>query len=203
MFATGSEFFLLLPNATPKRVLHPGRIVSCAGGVFCAELSETLALGEGREVLVFAMVRNKFMQQGAAVVANEETAAPNTLRFTLVGEPVSAESRQTYRVSVALADLLAVVGKEKDCQVVDVSSEGFAVIAKSAFEMGASVKVSFTAEGQTVDGLARVQTVKMRNDGKFRYGFLIADRLSPARKALNAISMAVQRQQLKRLSAAA
>ena len=203
MLAVGTPLFLLVPDSSKTRVLHSGKVVGLDGGIFVVQLDEPMPLAEGTDVVAFACVRNKFMQQGAVVVgAQGDAAIENGLTLTLVGEAVSAESRQTYRVSVAVANFKAAIGKETDCQVVDVSPEGFAAIAKAEHRIGSNVQVNFSVEGQTVSAAARVQTVKTRDDGKFRYGFLIAQKGTPARKALQAISAAIQRQQLKRLSAA-
>jgi len=202
MLAVGTPLFLLVPDSSKTRVLHPGKVVGFDGGIFVVQLDEPMPLAEGTDVVAFACVRNKFLQQGAIVGAQGDAAIENGLTLTLVGEAVSAESRQTYRVSVAVANFKAAIGKETDCQVVDVSPEGFAAIAKAEHRIGSNVQVNFSVEGQTVSAAARVQTVKTRDDGKFRYGFLIAQKGTPARKALQAISAAIQRQQLKRLSAA-
>jgi hypothetical protein len=84
-----------------------------------------------------------------------------------------------------------------------VSSEGFAAITRREYAIGSTIRVEFSFQAQTVCTNARVQTLKLRPDGKFRYGFYVAEKGSPARKALSAISLAVQRQQLKRLSGTA
>jgi hypothetical protein len=151
------------------------------------------------------------MQQGGVVVAQDETGTGPAeqmggdagVAFKLVGEAVSAEQRQLYRVSVPLADIRARVGTELNCHVVDISPEGFAAITRQQYVIGATVQIHFIYQGETVLAQARVQTARPTNDGRYRYGFFIGDRISPARRALSQISMAVQRQQLRRLAGAA
>jgi hypothetical protein len=203
MFLVGTPLFLLVPDSSRKRILHPGKVVRCEEGAIIAQIEEAMTVAEGMEVVVFCSVRGKFMQQGATVIAQGEPAIKGGFAFKLVGEAVSAESRQTYRVSVAVANVKAQIGKEKDCLIVDVSPEGFAVITRSEDTLGSSVQVNFCYEGQTVSTPARVQTVQTRADGKFHCGLLVIEKGSSARKALAQISGAMQRQQLKRLSAAA
>lgn len=202
MLADGTPFFLLIPDSFKERVLLPGKVIRHDGSTLITELEEPMPLEEGAEVVAFATVRNKFMQQGAVVVAQCNPPTVNTLIFKLVGDAVSAENRQTFRVSVAGANVKATIGQESDCLLCDVSPEGFAAITRSELKIGASIKVSFTFDGQSVSTLARVQTVRIRADGKYRYGFLIAEKVNPARKSLGVISASIQRQQLKRLAAA-
>lgn len=137
------------------------------------------------------------------VVTLSEAREYYAVALKLVGEPASAEQRQIYRVSVPTADIRARIDREVNCHVVDVSSEGFAAVTRQEYKIGSTVKASFNFEGNDVQADARVQTMKRRSDGKYRYGFFVAEKKSPARKALAAISIAMQRQQLKRLAGAA
>jgi hypothetical protein len=207
MLPVASPLFLLVPDSSKKRVLHPGRITAFVEGVYIAQMDEPLLLAEGAEVIAFHTMGAKFMQQGACVVAQsaeeEPPAAICSVAFKLVGEAISAEQRQIYRVSMPLANIKARIGKEVNCHIVDISSEGCAAMTRQEHKIGSTVPINFVYEGQSVVADARVQTAKAMGDGRYRYGFFIADKKSPARKALTAICMLVQRQQLKRLSGAA
>jgi hypothetical protein len=210
MLAIGTPIFLLVPDSTKKRILHPGKVIETMEGVWIAQLDETLSLPVGTEVVAFHTVGTKFMQQvGIVVVQNEpgqQAQSPvEDLRvtFKLVGEAVSAEQRQLYRVSVALANIRARIGAELDCHIVDISPEGCGAITRQQYVVGSSVQIHFIYQAETVLAQARVQTVRPLGDGRYRYGFRIGDKISPARRALTAISMAVQRQQLRRMSGAA
>jgi hypothetical protein len=228
MPSVGNSLFLLLPESAQKRVLHPGKVVELQSAAIVCEFQRKLDLPPGTEILVFFSGTNgRFMQQGALVIAPETSpetsAAPAiekqpaaaeqpatapapcnpTVTFELVGEAVSAEKRQTYRVSIPLANIKGQVGSEADCHVVDVSPLGCAVVTRREYKIGSTVQVQFACEGHSVAAEMRVQTMKPTPEGRFRYGFFVAEKTSPARKTLMAMSMSIQRQQLKRMSGAA
>jgi hypothetical protein len=222
MVAVGTPVFLLLPDASIKRVLHPGKVIQFTEGIYVAQFGGLPLPAEGTEVVAFYTKGNKFVQHRAIVTGRPEIGEctggcagectgesadrdgePVKLAFRLIGEAISAEQRQIYRVTLPLANIKARIGNETDCHIVDISQEGCAAIARQEYKLGSAVKISFSYEGHEVSADARVQTVKTHGNGKYRYGLLIPDKKSPARKALLAISMAVQRQQLKRMAGAA
>ena len=109
-----------------------------------------------------------------------------------------------FRVSVVTAGMDARIGNERHCAVLDLSAEGFGVIAHTPFPLGSMIHVAVSYNGQTAfSTMVRVQTVKKRRDGNFRYGFLAPDKKSIARKAMQQLSTTIQRMQLRRLSGAA
>ena len=207
MLTVGTLIFLLTPDSTKKRILKPGKVIESVKGVIIAQMDETLALEDGCEVVAFFKVGNKFMQQGAVLLtpADQAELPPGSpkIAFRLIGEAISAEKRQLYRVSVPLANIRARIGTELACQIVDISPEGCAAITRQKYVLGSTVQIHFIHEGESVLAQARVQTFKTLSDGSYRYGFHIGDKISPARRALNAIGMLVQRQQLKRMAGAA
>jgi hypothetical protein len=95
------------------------------------------------------------------------------------------------------------VGREKSCPVVDVSTEGFAAVTGKKVGLGSVVPVKLNGEGHFFETTARVQTMRERPDGKFRHGFLVPRNNLPARKALQQLTAAMQRLQLKRIRGAA
>ncbi len=123
--------------------------------------------------------------------------------FKRSSEAVSAEQRQTFRVSVALSDIRAQIGNQKSCHIIDFSPEGFAAIASPGFSLGSMQKIHLTYDKQTITADARVQTIKVMPTGKVRYGFLVPNSNPTARNTLQKISITFQRTQLKRLAGAA
>jgi hypothetical protein len=202
MLAVGNAVYLLIPSPSKKRVLHPGKVVESDATSFVAEFEESITPTVNGDVNAYCEVRGKFFQQGA-IVTEIRTNNPCVICFRRNGEPVSAESRQTFRVSLVTSEFVVDVDKEPGCQVVDISPEGFAAITKKKLSLGAVVKIRLTGEGETFEATARVQTVQERGAGKFRYGFLVPQNNAAARKKMQLISAEMQRLQLKRLRAAA
>jgi hypothetical protein len=114
MVSVGAPVFLLVPGSShKKRVLVPGTVNSVNGGVVTASFEqEPPTLEGGADVVIFYNRATKFMQQGAKIVPSEGAAAQATLAFQFVGEAVSAEQRQIYRVCTPLAGIKARVGPE-------------------------------------------------------------------------------------------
>jgi PilZ domain len=202
MLCVGNPVFLLIPSASKKRILHPGEVIESDSMSFVGRFDEPIAPPVDSDVNAFCEINGKFFQQGA-VVTELRPGPGNIIAFRRAGEPVSAEARQTYRVSVVGAEFTAKIGKLNACSIVDISPEGFAAIVSEHLNLGSVINIKLTAEGQTVSAPARVQTVKERSEHEFRYGFLVPRANIPARKSLQLISAEMQRLQLKRLRGAA
>ena len=88
----------------------------------------------GLEVLIYSHIEGKFMKQAARIDA-VLASVKRDIRFELTGEPVSAESRDCYRVSTVLTDLTAKLGTEEGCPLLDVSATGFGVAATGRYHI--------------------------------------------------------------------
>jgi len=203
MLHNDQNMFLLLPGDSEKRVLQPGKVIESSAPSFSIAFDEPIELPVGLDTLAFCEVRGKFFQQGASLVEVREGGPASIYVFNRVGDPVSAEQRQTFRVSVAAAQIYAQLGKQKQCLVVDISPEGLAVIADAGLTLGSMQKISTSYEQNTILADARIQTIKILPSGKARYGLLIPSSDAVARKTLLKTSMDFQRRQLKRLAGAA
>ena len=204
LLGVGSDLFLMVPEQSVKRRhLHPGRVVDRRDGSFVAEFGEPVPLAVAGAAVAFGEDGGRFHQQGTVVTDLRPDAARPTYCFDRVGDPVSAEQRQAYRVTVALAGLTAEVGRDAACPVLDVSAEGMGVIAPRPLNLGSMTELHFAHDGDAVTTLARVQTVRERPDGTFRLGLLAPDRKGGARRSLQRLTSAFQRQQLRRMAGAA
>ncbi|MGA3068372.1 MAG: PilZ domain-containing protein [Tepidisphaeraceae bacterium] len=198
MLARGQAMFLLIPSLSKTKYLHPGKVIESDGSSFTAEFEEAIILELGSDVIVFCEVNRKFCQQGAIV--REIRSSPEVgIIFERCGEVVSAEGRESYRVSTAATEITAGVGRESACPVLDVSNEGFAAVTAKKLNLGSIVPIKLHGEGHTLDTTARVQTLRERPDGKFRYGFLVPRDDVAARKFLQRLTAAMQQMQLKRI----
>lgn len=194
---------MLIPGNTTERILQPGWVVESNAEGFVAEFEPGICPEVDCDVNAYGGIRGKFYQQGARVTEIRCREPRPIIAFARCGEVVSAENRQTFRVSTLNAGILAKVGREKNCQIVDISPEGFGAIVRGDLKIGSLVPVEFQYEANSVNAPARVQTVKIRPDGKVRYGFLAPDKFGAARKALQLMTSSLQRAQLRRLSGAA
>ena len=206
MLTTGQTMFLLIPSATNQRVLHEGKVIESSATNFVAKFTSLpLPPVVGADFNAFCELRGKFYQQGTRVtevrsVGDSASVLPTVVVFDRVGQPISAESRGVYRVSTVTAGIIAQLGDERNCPVVDLSGEGFAIVARGTYNLGSIVPVVLAYETSIIPCQARVQTMRKRPDGKLRYGFLAPQNERETRKKLQQLSIAIQRVQLQRLA---
>jgi hypothetical protein len=202
MLAKGQDMFLLIPSPSKKKYLHTGKVIESNSTSFTAIFEDGIAPEVGSDVIAFCEVNKRFCQQGAIVREIRSEPEP-AIVFDRSGEVVSAESRESYRVSTAATPMTASVGPETNCPVLDVSNEGFAAVTAKKLTLGSVVPIKLRSEGQTFEATARVQTLRERPDGKFRCGFLVPQSETAARKSLQQLTALMQREQLKRIRGAA
>ncbi|HMB96090.1 MAG TPA: PilZ domain-containing protein [Tepidisphaeraceae bacterium] len=206
MLSIGLQCLILLPNEQNKRLLIPAKVLDIYGDDAVVELEEPVVLKPGTQSNVFAEWLGRFFQQGITIVADDDANSEQAscmVRFTSFGEPVSAESRGSYRVSIAAQRVYARIGLQERCHVVDVSAEGFAVVCKRPLTVGEMVEVSLSHEGVHIAAAMKVQGVNELSNGTLRFGLFAPEKKSPARAGLQKLSLIMQRQQLKRFAGAA
>lgn len=216
MLGTDTGIFFRIPDGSNTRVLHPARIVEVSGETHTAEVEDPqISLEAGQELLVYYEMKREFVQQSAIIDVimdgqpegeqpeeASEDAARLLVAFRLNGEPVSAESRQAYRVSTVVANLFSMFGKEERCRLLDVSATGFSLESRQRFSVGDIIEGTLLFEDKEFTGLATVQSIKPLSGGRFRYGLhSVEDKTRPADllKGQQKISMAIQREQMRRL----
>jgi hypothetical protein len=204
MLAPDMKILLNLPRGTRRHLLHPAVIRDAGSSGYTAELEESdLHLAPGQDLFVYYFLRHKFVKQPARLDAVMQTSPTLVVAFQTTDEPMSAEGRETFRVSTVLADLTATVGAETECRLLDVSTTGFAVEATQRYEVGQVVSVTLRYEERQFSGQARVQSIRDLDLGKIRYGLhAVEDKAHGAelRKGQQHIAAAIERQQLRRLS---
>jgi hypothetical protein len=203
MLKTESHFLFQIPDKSEKRVLHRAKVVSVEGTLYTAELEEEGPVLEDRmDFFIYFEMDRKFMRQTARVKSVTETESNTLFEFETFGEPFSAENRQALRISSVGADLSATFGSEENCEVVDVSPTGFAVYGKKKYEIGSHVEATLNFQGEAFKGMVTIMTAIERK-GAIRYGVHCIDDPkigSSLKNGLGRITMAIQRQQLARIS---
>jgi hypothetical protein len=203
MLKTESVIFLNIPDISEERVLHRAKIITAEEKLYSAELEEEgLALEDEMGLFIYFKLDRKFMRQAARIGSVSGSESKTLVEFETIGEPFSAENRQALRISSVGADLKAMFGAEKDCEVVDVSATGFAVYSTKEHAIDSRVETTLYFEGETFIGTVSVMAVVKRK-GQIRYGVHCLNEPktgSSLKKGLGRITMAIQRKQLARLS---
>ncbi len=199
-----TTIYIQLPDVTPHRVLHPCTVKEEEGTRWTVETSEVLSsLEVDATLLVYYDERQTFVQQAARVRAIEPADEGLVIELERLGEAVNAEQRQVYRVSCLTVPIVATMNNETDCEVVDISATGFGVHCASRFHTGSAVTAQLHWEGETFRGPVIVVSVRQISDGQHRYGVRCVDSGdglgTTLRKSLTRISLAVQREQMRRI----
>ena len=203
MFKTTVPAFMPIPNSNSKRVLIEGKVSAVDAGTCSIEFETVAGLTPGGDVTLYAEVRGKFFQQAATVAGESYADGRTTVSFALVGEPVSAEQRGSFRTSAVMLDVPVGVDRITGCVLADVSPEGVAVISPKPLTLGAMVDVSLAVDGFVVSDRMKVQGAKVLPSGKLRFGLYVPGKGSPSRRTLEKLTGHLQRVQLRRLSGAA
>ncbi len=208
MLNVNCGFFVQAPTDDERRVLCPATVTGIQDGVFIATVDDAeFDFAPDQEVLVFFEQRREFMQQPARIGGVAPTTAGLSITFQTTGNPVSAESRQCYRVCTVLTGgLVATLNNEQGCDVRDVSMTGFSAVGTTRLKVGARISAGIRYEDKTFTGTAVVQSICDLGDGRFRYGLHCPDSVGAKNelaRGLQVISMAVQRTQLRRQAGAA
>jgi hypothetical protein len=168
-------------------------------------VAEPFAFEDDQEVLMYFNGESEFMQQIGCIKeicpAEEESTDGPTFVVEPVGDAISAESRQNYRVSTLSEDLCANLGEESEIDVQDLSSTGLAILAVGDYQLGQTVEVSIAYGEEQCHGVASVQSIREFGPGRIRYGLRAIDEdphTNEFREVLQRISLSVQRTQLQR-----
>ena len=203
------QVFIQIPEETSRRVLHAANVGSFDEGVVTVQqVCNVPALAPGTELLLYYEMNGDFVKHPARVleVVEDSHDDENLLAFKLelIGQPVSADGRECYRVVTALYGLTATIDGQRECLLVDASVIGFAVIAKPGFEIGTTIPVKLRYKNATFSGNAFLQTITPLDGKHTRYGFSVDESEFPElARGLRTITIEVQRMQLERLSGAA
>src|SRR5262245_27872989 len=149
MLKKDSELFFQIPDSLGRRVLHPCKLQEIQGSTHRLDFPEAPeGLQADMDSLIYFERRREFMQQAVHVSQVVQTEPCWIVEMELTGDPVSAESRQYYRVSCMAAAISATVGSEANCTVLDVSATGFAVYAAETYKVGDNVEVVLSYGGR-------------------------------------------------------
>ena len=196
------KVFFRLPteDAGKRRVLRPATVLGVDAAGCELQLEDVVELVSATEAFVHFEAKQKFWQQSVHVGA-VEPERPGVLRLQFQGMPVSAESRQAFRVSCLGANIKAKVGDEAACEIVDLSVTGFAFYAESQYPLGYSLRVLLVHDGKEYRGSATVQSARSLDAKRSRYGAHCTDGANDnLAKSLASLGRAVQSEQLRRLA---
>ncbi|MHC4589250.1 MAG: hypothetical protein ACYTAQ_07895, partial [Planctomycetota bacterium] len=111
MLVSETKIFFSIPGESRRLILHPAKVREAGASGHTAELEESnVPLEAGKDLFIYYERKRKFVKQAARIDAVMQTNPALVVGFQLTGEPVSAESREWFRVSTVMANLTADFG---------------------------------------------------------------------------------------------
>ena len=213
MFKIGDDILFQEPAVNGRRLRRSVVVATAEDAISVRFVGKPFEFAVDQEALMYFTPKREFMQQIGRITAIEVADTPVNPEeaevedrgpiFVLepIGDPISAESRQYYRVSTISARIEARFGEGAKLQVQDLSATGFAVLSDERFSIGQLVDVAIRHEDESCHGKVSIQSLRELESGKLRYGLRAIEEDPHARnflKTLHQISLAVQRDQLAR-----
>ena len=111
-----NEIFLKDFAVSFERILYPATIIEVRDDLYIVEFEEPHFRPEFEQnVFVFFEYSRNFYQQLTTILEINETEEGNRqIVLSPVGEAVSAEHRQFYRISTVIAEIHAKIGSESE-----------------------------------------------------------------------------------------
>ena len=200
-----SEIFLKDFAGSFERILYPATIIEVRDDLYIVEFEEPHFRPEVEQnVFIFFEYSRNFYQQLTTILEINETEEGNRqIVLRTVGEAVSAEHRQFYRISTVISEIHAKIGSESECRVSDISIEGVSFISKKKYPMGQTLIVSVFSEMTKISGRMCIQNIRELDNDLVRYGLRVIEEqgtMNELENGLREISTHIEREQLNRLA---
>jgi Tfp pilus assembly protein PilZ len=197
MLKPGERLFAQLPGGG-NGPLHPATVEESGDAGYRVVFEDPLDLSPGQELLLYFDDMRMFVQQPARVRALRALPRGTLVQLGLTGERVSAERRSVARVSAQGSNLLASIDGSEVCEVLEISSLGLTLAGAADVHDGDEAGAILHHGSDDLGGSVDVKSVREIGGGKRRFGVVARDGL--LKFALTSVNLAVQREQLRRLS---
>jgi len=174
MLGEGTPIFVVFPEESDERVLHPAIVVEASGDSRTAEIEEEGLFPEaGQQIIIYFydnVTGSHFLQCPEKIDAVMDSGDKPLIGFLTTGDTNSAESRQSFRVSTVMNEIHAQVGTESDCRLLDVSATGFSFVTENTYPASAHIDVLIRYDDTEYSGSMRVQGSRPLRRGRQRCG---------------------------------
>lgn len=196
-----SQLFVRFGDRETQEPLRKATVSSQADLKYVLRFGCSFHAEIGSPVILFHQIERRFFSQPGKVesiclVSQTETV----VTITCESEPVPAENRTAFRAVTVGRQVTATVGRERGCEVVNVSASGLAVMMKNPPKLGTAVEIILQMDKGVIRGHGTLRNCIPMSCRRYKCGFHVQDKQLST--ALNTLCMSVQREQLKRLARA-
>ncbi len=207
MLKEGSPVYLGLDDPSGGRVLHPGIIAEIVQDHCTIEFENSeLPIKTGDGCLICYHEFQEFVQRRVEVEGQSETGSLSQVVMKFIGNAISADSRQEYRVSAINAGLTVTLDTEEGCTIQEISMSGLGLISDGKYSIGQILNVTLHSEDEAFGGRAVVEWIRQLDGDRTRYGLrgaFDAREGNPLQSGLTRVALGIHRQHLRRISGAA
>ena len=207
MLKKGSPIYLGLDDPSGRRVLHAGIIAAMAQDRWTIEFENSeLPIKTGDEYRIYYHEFQEFVQQRVEVDEHLENGPVSRVVMKLIGDVISADTRQEYRVSAINAGMTVTLDTEEGCTIQEISTSGLGLVSDRKYSIGQILDVTLHFEDDHFSGQAVVEWIRQLDGDRTRYGLrglFDAKGSDTLQIGLMRFTLAVHRQNLQRVSGAA
>jgi hypothetical protein len=167
----GSPVYLGVDDPSDGRVLRPGIIAAIAQDRCTIEFENSelpIKTGDGR--LIYYHDFQEFVQRRVEVEEQSETGPLTRVVMNFIGDAVSADTRQEYRVSAINAGLTVTLDTEEGCTIQEISMSGLGLVSDRKYSIGQILNVTLHSEDECFGGQAVVEWNRQLDGDRTQYG---------------------------------
>jgi hypothetical protein len=203
----GIPVYLGLDGPSDGRVLHPGIIAAIAQDRCTIEFKNSeLSIKTGDRYLIYYNEFQEFVRREVKVEEQSETGSLSRVVMRIIGDSISADTRQEYRVSAIDAGLTVTLDAEESCTVQEISTSGLGLVSDQEYSIGQILNVTLHFEGEDPSGQMVIEWIRQLDGDRTQYGLrglFDAKGSDTLRVGLMRFTRAVHRQKLQNISGAA
>ncbi len=207
MLKEGSPIYLGLDDPSGRRVLHAGIIAAMAQDRWTIEFENSeLPIKTGNEYRIYYHEFQGFIQQRVEVDEHLENGPVSRVVMKLIGDVISADTRQEYRVSAINAGMTVTLDTEEGCTIQEISTAGLGLVSDRKYSIGQILDATLHFEDDHFSGQVVVEWIRQLDGDRTRYGLrglFDANGSDTLQIGLMRFTLAVHRQNLQRVSGAA
>jgi hypothetical protein len=203
----GSPVYLGRDGPSGGRLLHPGVIVAMAQDRLTIEFENNgPSIQASDRWQIYYHEFQEFVQRRVQIEEKSKEGSSLRVVMKVIGDVVSTNTRQEYRVSTMDAGLTATLDTEADCAIQDISMSGLGLVSGRKYSIGQTLDMTFRFAEEDFSGRVAVQCIRELDGGRTRYGLcaLPDDKDGDTlRIGLMRVALGIHREHLRRISGAA
>ena len=198
MIEIGNVVYLRRATDLTGGELIPGLVVDFRSPQVTIEFPDLITLLSNEPAGICYKHYEKLYRLPAKVQSVLKSRPRTVVRFSIEGDKVQIDGRETLRVSTATDNIPVLINADIKGRMLDVSGDGLAVVLGSTHSLGETLAVSVSFRDEQFAGKAIVCNLRPIGPGKVRYGLKPAPREMTFARGLQTVASTLQRERRQR-----